>query len=127
MGKNAYIPHNIPVNCAVYTGTHDNNTTRGWFSRELDEEGRGRVRAYAGREVREDQAADVLIRMALGSVGRMCVIPMQDYLNLGEEGRMNIPGVPGGNWSWRLRPEEASDGLAVRMRQLAGIYGRLSE
>ena len=127
MGGNAYIPHNVSRNCAVYTGTHDNNTTRGWFAGELDEVGRNRVRSYAGRDVREDQAADVLIRMALGSVARMCVIPMQDYLNLGEEGRMNIPGVAGGNWGWRLRPEEITDGLAARMRELAGIYGRFSE
>lgn len=126
MGGNAYIPHNIARNCAVYTGTHDNNTTRGWFARELDEAGRNRVRSYAGRDVQEDQAAEVLVRMALGSVARMCVIPMQDYLNQGEEGRMNIPGVAGGNWGWRLRPGDITDGLAARMRELSRIYGRFS-
>lgn len=124
MGRNAYIPHNVVANCAVYTGTHDNNTTRGWFTRELDDAGRARLSAYAGREVREDQAADVLIRMALGSVARLCVIPMQDYLGLGEEGRMNMPGVAGGNWGWRARDGVMTASLAGRMRELAGIYGR---
>jgi 4-alpha-glucanotransferase len=81
--------------------------------------------AYAGREVREDQAADLLIRMALGSVAKLCVIPLQDYLNLGEEGRMNMPGVAGGNWGWRARADALTDGLARRMRGLADIYGRL--
>ena len=125
MGKNAYIPHNVVPNCAVYTGTHDNNTTRGWFDRELDESGRARLSAYAGREVRADQAADVLIRMALGSVARLCVIPMQDYLGLGEDGRMNMPGVAGGNWGWRAQDGAMMSSLARRMRELACIYGRI--
>jgi len=127
MGKNAYIPHNIPPHSAVYTGTHDNNTTRGWFAGELGEEGRARLFAYVGRELAADKAADALIRMALGSVAALCIIPMQDYLNLGEEGRMNIPGVAGGNWSWRMPAEMLTDDLAVRMRTLATIYGRLPE
>lgn len=127
MGKNAYIPHNVVPNCAVYTGTHDNNTTRGWFARELDEAGRARLSAYAGREVREDQVADVLIRMALGSVARLCVIPMQDYLGLGDEGRMNMPGVAGGNWGWRAQDGAMTASLAGRMRELACIYGRIPD
>jgi 4-alpha-glucanotransferase len=124
MGKNAYIPHNIPVHSAVYTGTHDNNTIRGWFSEELDNEGRKRFCAYAGRDVPPGEAADALIRMALGSVAELCVIPMQDYLNLGAEARMNMPGIAGGNWSWRMSPEVARENSAARMRFLAEIYGR---
>ncbi|MBE1424424.1 4-alpha-glucanotransferase [Desulfomicrobium macestii] len=124
MGKSAYIPHNMPVQSAVYTGTHDNNTTRGWFSDELDEEGRRRFCDYAGRQVSADSATDVMIRMALGSVAALCVIPMQDYLNLGADGRMNMPGVAGGNWGWRLRPDMATRELAERMLFMARIYGR---
>lgn len=124
MGKNSYIPHNIPVQSAVYTGTHDNNTSRGWFSDELDEEGRRRFCDYAGRHVSADSAADVMIRMALGSVAALCIIPMQDYLNLGADGRMNMPGVAGGNWGWRLRSDMTTRGLAERMLFLARIYGR---
>ena len=126
MGANSYIPHNIPVLSAVYTGTHDNNTVRGWFSQELDEEGRARVRAYTGRNVNSDNAADALIRMALGSVAALCVIPMQDYLNLGAESRMNMPGVAGGNWGWRMPTDAGSVELAAWMRLLADMYGRVS-
>lgn len=125
MGKNAYIPHNITPGSVVYTGTHDNNTTRGWFVSELDTQGRERVRRYAGYEVGENGAAELLIRMALGSVARWCVIPMQDYLGLGDAGRMNIPGVAGGNWGWRMAPELLTADLARRMRILAETYGRL--
>ena len=127
MGRNAYIPHNIPVESAVYTGTHDNNTVRGWFSEELDESGRERLRAYTGRDVNADTAADALIRMALGSVAALCVIPMQDYLDLGAGGRMNMPGVAGGNWGWRMRGDTLSMRLAARMRLLVGMYGRVPE
>lgn len=126
MGKNFYIPHNIPTHSAVYTGTHDNNTIRGWFVEDLDDEGRKRFCDYAGRGVAEDEVADAMIRMALGSVAETCVIPMQDYLNLGANGRMNMPGVAGGNWGWRMGPEAAREDLAARMRFLAGIYGRIS-
>ncbi|MGE4441209.1 MAG: 4-alpha-glucanotransferase [Desulfomicrobium sp.] len=125
MGANSYIPHNIPVRSAVYTGTHDNNTVRGWFSQELGEEGQARVRAYTGRDVNADNAADALIRMALGSVAALCVIPMQDYLNLGAESRMNMPGVAGGNWGWRMPTGAGSMELAAWMRLLAGMYGRV--
>jgi len=124
MGRNAYIPHHIPRHSAVYTGTHDNNTIRGWFSGELDDEGRRRFCAYAGRDVPPEGAAEAMIRMALGSVAELCVVPMQDYLNLGGEARMNVPGVAGGNWEWRMRPEAAREELAARMRFLAEIYGR---
>lgn len=124
MGKNAYIPHNIPVHSAVYTGTHDNNTIRGWFTQELDHEGRRRFCAYAGRDVSPDEAAEAMVRMALGSVAELCVIPMQDFLNLGSEARMNTPGIAGGNWGWRMGPEMATQELAARMRFMAEIYGR---
>jgi len=127
LGRNSYIPHNIPVQSAVYTGTHDNNTIRGWFSEELDDAGRARFCSYAGRDVAADNAADVMIRMALGSVAALCVIPMQDYLNLDAHGRMNMPGAAGGNWGWRMRPETVTRDLEARMRFLAEIYGRLPE
>lgn len=124
MGRNAYIPHHIPRHSAVYTGNHDNNTIRGWFSGELDDEGRRRFCAYAGRDVPPAGAAEAMIRMALGSVAGLCVVPMQDYLNLGGDARMNVPGVAGGNWEWRMRPEAVREDLAAWMRFLAEIYGR---
>lgn len=127
MGRNAYIPHNMPRQSVVYTGTHDNNTTRGWFLRELDESGRQRLHAYAGRKVDERHVAEVLIRMALGSPADLSIIPMQDYMNLGEDGRMNMPGVAGGNWEWRMRPDALTTEMATHMRFLADIFGRLRE
>lgn len=125
MADSAYIPHHIGPRSVVYTGTHDNNTTRGWFVEELGPDGRNRLMEYSGRDVAEETAAEVLIRLALGSVAELCVIPLQDYLNLGGEGRMNMPGVGGGNWGWRVRREMLSEELAGRMRRLSQIYGRV--
>jgi len=124
MGANAYIPHNIIPGCVVYTGTHDNATTRGWFADDLDDEGRTRVCAYLGRTLHESEAADALIRVALSSVAELSIIPVQDYLNLGASGRMNIPGIAGGNWGWRCRDGDLSTELAERMRKMSWMYGR---
>lgn len=125
MARNAYIPHNIEPRSVVYTGTHDNNTTRGWFSEELDAGGRERLEAYSGRPVQVENASEVLIRLGLGSPAHLCIIPVQDYLNLGLEARMNIPGVATANWAWRMRKEMLSEELAQRMLSLASIYGRV--
>jgi 4-alpha-glucanotransferase len=108
----------------AFTGTHDNNTTRGWFAGELGHEGRERLRAYVGWKITEADAAEVMIRLALGSVAGLAVVPMQDYLGLGEDGRMNTPGVAGGNWGWRMAPAMLTDELSTRMRTLAWMYGR---
>jgi 4-alpha-glucanotransferase len=125
MGENAYIPHNITKRSVVYTGTHDNNTTRGWFERELDDATRRRVSDYAGKTVEGWNVTDTLIRTALISAADLAIIPMQDYLNLGQEGRMNIPGVGGGNWEWRMEEYAMTEDLSARLRHLAAIYGRL--
>ncbi len=125
MGENAYIPHHIAPNSVAFTGTHDNNTTRGWFAGELGHEGRERLRAYVGWKITEADAAEVMIRLALGSVAGLAVVPMQDYLGLGEDGRMNTPGVAGGNWGWRMAPAMLTDELSTRMRTLAWMYGRV--
>lgn len=125
MAENAYIPHNITRQSVVYTGTHDNNTTRGWYERELDDGTRQRLSDYAGKTVEGWNVTDTLIRMALTSAADLAVIPMQDYLNLGEEGRMNIPGVAGGNWGWRMEEYALTEHLSARLHHLASIYGRL--
>ena len=69
--------------------------------------------------------SETLVRMALGSVADLAIVPMQDYLNLGEEGRMNIPGVAGGNWSWRMEESARNGDTAARLRGLARTYGRI--
>lgn len=124
MERNAYIPHNIPHNSVVFTGTHDNNTTRGWFTTEVDGETRLRLNRYAGHVVTQDNAASTLIRLALGCPAQLAIIPMQDYLNLDEHGRMNIPGIAEGNWSWRMRTEHLTPVLGQAMRMWAKTYGR---
>lgn len=119
---NFYLPHNHSRNCVAYSGTHDNNTTIGWFN-EISEEEREHVRGYLGRDG-NDIAWD-FIRSAMMSVADMSIIPLQDVLRLGGEARMNIPGHAGGNWSWRFQPEALNDGLAHGLHFFTSLYNRL--
>lgn len=122
-GTGDYLPHNYPSNCVVYTGTHDNETMRGWYNHAARKD-RLYAKEYVG--VRSERtAAWSFIRAAFGSVADTCIIPMQDYLNLGDEARINEPSTLGGNWEWRMLPGAADAKLALRMRRLALIYGRL--
>jgi 4-alpha-glucanotransferase len=118
---NPHLPHNHETCEVVYTGTHDNDTTLGWFS-SLDEPSRARVLEYL-RQPGEPMPWP-LIRAAMASVARLAIIPMQDLLELGSEGRMNQPGLAGGNWGWQLEPGGAGEGLARRLRVLTKTYGR---
>ncbi|MBA2447436.1 MAG: 4-alpha-glucanotransferase, partial [Chloroflexi bacterium] len=97
-GRNAYLPHNYEPNAVVYTGTHDNDTTVGWFSALGDDERAAGLR-YVGTDGR-DIAWD-LIRLAFASVAQWAIVPLQDVLGLGSQARMNVPGRPDGNWAWR--------------------------
>ncbi len=120
--RNPYLPHNYPANCVVYTGTHDNDTTAGWYASLPDAE-RDRVRRYlatGGRDIVSD-----LIRAAYGSVAKMAIVPMQDVLGLGSEARMNVPGEAHGNWGWRMRWEQAEQGRMEWLREMAVTYGRV--
>lgn len=119
-----YAPHNYVNHCVVYTGTHDNNTIRGWFRREVDAEMRKRLFSYMGREVPEDEIHWDIIRLAMMSVADVVIIPMQDLLGMGEEGRMNLPASRRGNWEWRLRHEELSPELGAKLTAMTTIYGR---
>jgi 4-alpha-glucanotransferase len=121
---NIYLPHNHHKNTVVYTGTHDNDTTIGWFD-NLDVASREHVRRYLGHSA--DDIAWDLLRMALASVGDMAIIPLQDLLRLDSSARMNTPGVPSGNWAWRFAEHELSDGLAEGLRLLTETYGRIAE
>ncbi|MDQ7782761.1 MAG: 4-alpha-glucanotransferase [Desulfomonilaceae bacterium] len=121
---NPYIPHNLVRNCVAYTGTHDNNTARGWFEDEISEEERRRVLNYIGREVPPAEIHWELVRMVMMSVADTAVFPLQDVLGLGSEDRMNMPSVPNGNWRWRLRPEMLTDELRSRLLAMTQTYGR---
>ncbi|MDY0261419.1 4-alpha-glucanotransferase [Syntrophotalea acetylenica] len=118
---NPYLPHNLTSRCVIYTGTHDNDTTLGWW-RQLEGNLRDEVLGYLGRND-ADMPWD-LIRLAWASVARVAICPLQDVLPLGTEGRMNHPGQPDGNWGWRLRPGELTANSQRRLAQLTRRYGR---
>jgi 4-alpha-glucanotransferase len=117
-----YLPHNYTPHCVVYTGTHDNDTTAGWWHNSATPKERTHVQLYLGRDG-SDISWD-FIRLALASVAETAIIPLQDVLGLGSEARMNTPGRAGGNWSWRYTPELLSPQVAERLATLTQLYGR---
>ncbi len=122
-GENLYAPHMHIKNSLVYTGTHDNNTVRGWVESASAKERRN-LSQYTGRRITPARAPEVLIRMALGSVAHIAVAPMQDYLGLGEEAIMNRPSVAKGNWLWRMQEGQASPELGRKIKNWTVLYGR---
>lgn len=119
--SNPYLPHNHVRNCVVYTGTHDNDTTLGWFT-TLPAKERSAMLAYLGAEAVEMPWP--LIRAALASVADLAVLPLQDILELPASARMNVPGTAHGNWGWRAPAEGCTPGLAKRIREFSERYGR---
>ena len=119
-----FLPHNYPKDCVVYTGTHDNDTACGWYERVSEGE-RDFYRRYLDRSG-ENVAWD-LIRASWASVAVLALAPMQDFLNLGNEARMNYPGNPSGNWTWRMPAEALQDELAQRIKELNYLYGRVHQ
>ena len=97
-----FIPHNFTENIIAYTGTHDNNTTKGWFRKELKEEDKVRLNAYLNQKISEQNASLALIKLGLLSVAKIAIFPLQDFLNLDEKAIMNKPSVGEGNWKWRV-------------------------
>ena len=122
-GVNDYLPHNYGHNCVVYTGTHDNETMRGWYA-DVVEADRNYAATYVGADD-EETAVEAFIRTAMMSVADTCIIPLHDYLNLGNEARINHPSTLGGNWVWRVLPDACTEALALHMRILARVYGRM--
>jgi 4-alpha-glucanotransferase len=123
-GKNPYLPHHHKQNCIVYTGTHDNNTTRGWFEEELDQEAVERLSRYLGRGLNRDDIHRDMIRMAMMSVADRVIIPLQDVFGLGGEARMNRPATHKGNWEWRVDPARMTSKAFRFVLDLTEIYGR---
>jgi len=120
---NPYLPFHHSRDAVVYTGTHDNDTTLGWYL-SLDEATRAGVDDYFGRS--EEPMPWPLIRCALGSRAHLAVVPMQDLLGLDSEHRMNIPGTRDGNWAWRFNWDQVEPNLAARVLRLVRQYGRLA-
>ena len=119
---NAYLPHNHKKNSIVYTGTHDNETTVGWYW-NLDEHTRKHVKDYF--DITDETKVNwTFIRAALSSVADTVVIPMQDYLGLGNEARINTPSTLGSNWEWRMKEDACTSELAEKIKKLMKVYGR---
>jgi 4-alpha-glucanotransferase len=118
---NPYLPINYEKNCVVYTGTHDNDTTLGWFEK-LSEDEKKYINDYLGNPSYPLHCA--LIHAALASVANLAVIPMQDILELGSEHRMNTPGTTIGNWKWRFQWDQLSHERAARFAYLVGLFNR---
>jgi 4-alpha-glucanotransferase len=114
-----HLPHRYPPHSVVYTGTHDNDTILGWAQNPASRRAALRYLGTEGRELHWD-----LIRLALSSVSELAVFPIQDLLGLGSEARMNTPGEPHGNWTWRVRPDQLTADLENRMRDLTTLYDR---
>jgi 4-alpha-glucanotransferase len=130
-----YRPHNYPRDCVVYTGTHDNDTTVGWFRSEAgegttrDEDQVARERNFALRYLGSD-GRDVhwdMIRAALGSVADTAIIPVQDLLGLDSTARMNLPGTGTGNWQWRMQPGSITQEIERQLTDMTQIYDRTPE
>ena len=118
----SYLPHSYTENCVCYTGTHDNDTALGWYDHAGEAE-RAFAERYLGASGREN-VRQALLRCGMGSTAELFVAQMQDYLALGSERRINVPGVAAGNWRWRMAPGAAAAGLAADIRRLTEVYGR---
>ena len=121
-GADPYLPHNYVPNSVAYTGTHDNDTTQGWYDAAPEGE-RDLVRRYLARG--DDGVVWELIRLAYASVARYAVVPLQDVLQLGSEARMNTPGAAGGNWGWRYREGQLEAWIAHALSDMVELYNRV--
>lgn len=123
-GAHMYLPHRA-AGKVIYTGTHDNDTTVGWFQSGAADHERRNAECYLGRC--EDGIHWAFIRAALNSVADLALIPLQDVLGLGSEARMNTPSLDGGNWQWRFAPEQLTPALTAKLAQLAELADRLPQ
>ena len=120
--ENNYLPHNYNKNCVVYTGTHDNDTSAGWYE-NAGAKDKKFARDYMGLKSAKN-FNHALIRHALMSVADTAIIPMQDYLGLGSNARINTPSTLGGNWCWRMKADAYTKNLAETIKEMTVLYGR---
>jgi 4-alpha-glucanotransferase len=117
-------PGQINYKSIAYTGTHDNNTIRGWYREEADKKTLKRIKDFTGRKMKEADAPLEMIRLVYASASRLVIIPMQDWLELDEEARMNFPSTMKGNWHWRVDADALTPGLAKQIRKMVRSFGR---
>jgi len=124
MANNSFIPHHHYRNCVVYTGTHDNNTVKGWFRKEAGKAGRKRLRKYTGKYVTMLNVNRVLLLMGMGSVANLVVFPLQDVMGLNEKNIMNRPGTTQNNWIWRIEKNKIKSRYSRMLKKLVCLYAR---
>lgn len=124
-GPRDYLPYNYDKNCVVYTGTHDNETLRGWLD-SIPKADYGMIEKYLGYKVEnKDEMVAQVIRLAQASAANLCIVPMQDYLCLDNRARINEPSTIGKNWRWRMLPGELTPAAGLLMKNLTKTYGRM--
>lgn len=121
MADNDQLPHHLIQNCIVYTGTHDNNTTLGWYF-DLSEVQKDRIKHYLG--VNGSDICWDMIRAAYRSIAKICIIPLQDIFGFGSDTRMNMPGTAKGNWQWRFTSSMLTSSISEKLKSFTQLYGR---
>ena len=123
--SNDYIPHNYPENSVAYTGTHDNHTISSWFE-AISEKERTNVRKYLCDKYTPDNKIHLpLISLVMRSSSCLCIIPIQDWLGLGDDARINTPATTGNNWRWRIDDDMLTHSLAEEIKEMTAMFGRL--
>lgn len=122
-----YLPHSIDHRSIMYTGTHDNNTTRGWYQNETTLAMKNRIANYLGHTTSSRRIHWDLIRLAMMSVANVVIVPMQDILGLGTRSRMNRPATGNGNWRWQLLPDQLTPEIRKKLLELTRTYGRVTK
>lgn len=122
--RSDYAPHHHSENFFVYTGTHDNNTTLGWFKQDADKTIKKNLNAYTGSTISKKNVNKILIKTAFASVCKTAIIPIQDWLELDEVSRMNTPAGDGENWTWQLTPKQMAAIPHKKIRKWTILYGR---
>ena len=120
----SFLPHHHIRDCIVYTGTHDNNTIRGWFEQELTDQAKSRLQHYLGTHISEKKIHWQMMRLAMMSVADTVIIPLQDILGLGPDARLNQPAGAQENWQWRLLPGSLTKQHAWWLKNVTAAYGR---
>jgi 4-alpha-glucanotransferase len=124
VGTSVHSIHNHVHNCVVYTGTHDNNTSKGWFMDETSKLQRRNLKQYTGKRIRKKNCNREMIRLAYSSVSKLAIIPIQDFIGLGSNARINTPSVAEGNWTWRLSKKLLSTKIEKKILKMVKTFGR---
>ena len=122
-----YLPHNYERNCVVYTGTHDNDTLKGWYEALAPEDREMTLDYLNNRYTPEEEIHWDFICLAMRSVAATCIIPVQDYLGLGKKARINTPSTLGGNWMWRMEKDAFSEELIAKIRRITKLSARFEQ